>query len=76
VIRRVLHVVGMGNRFTAKPTATRKDPVRSIRLPAPLMAAFERAAKLVGLSFNAWLVGAGEDRMAREKAARERAAGK
>jgi hypothetical protein len=62
----------MGNRFTAKPTATRRDPVRSIRLPAPLMAAFQRAAKLVGLSFNAWLVGAGEERMAREKAEREK----
>lgn len=72
MIRRVLHTLAMGNRFTAKPTATRNDPVRSIRLPAKLMEAFERAAKRLDLSFNAWIVGAGEERLAREKAEREK----
>lgn len=73
MIRRVLHTLAMGNRYTAKPTATRNDPTRSIRLPQALLEAFQRAAKRVGLSFNAWIVGAAEQRMEREKAEREKA---
>lgn len=65
-----------GNQYSAKPTITRRDPVRGIRLPAPLLEAFTRAAKRVGLSFNAWIIGAGEARMEREKAEREKGAGK
>jgi len=73
----VIHVAVMsGNQFTAKPTITRKDPVRGIRLPGPLLEAFKRAAKRVGLSFNAWIIGAGEERMEREKAERDAKEGK
>jgi hypothetical protein len=60
-----------GNQYTTKPTVTRKDPVRGFRIPALLLAAFQRAAKRQKLSLNRWLIGAGEERMAREKAERE-----